>query len=138
MEDYFRIRPVGVIHKGRDASTIEIFEPFGQAMLGLEGFSHIQVFYWFHQNDRPEKRNILQVHPKNKAENPLTGVFATLSPTRPNLIGMSICRLRSINGLRISIDLIDALDGSPVVDIKCFVPSRVQSSDVTMPAWAKP
>jgi tRNA (adenine37-N6)-methyltransferase len=137
MADEFRIHPVGIVLKTKGSNRIEIDEAYEEALAGLSEFSHIQVFYWFHKNDMPEKRRTLQVHPKKNHTNPLTGVFATLSPLRPNLIGLSICGIRLIEGNTIVIDDIDALDGSPVIDIKCFVPSRISPSKVKMPDWAK-
>lgn len=54
-------------------------------LLGLEQWSPIWVFHWFDRNDTPAKRSVLQVHPRGNPDNPLTGVFATRSPVRPNL-----------------------------------------------------
>ena len=135
MKDRFDIFPVGVIQKQDENVWIEIYEKYNEALLGLDKFSHITVCYWFHENDTPEKRNVLQVHPKNNKENPLSGVFATHSPLRPNLIAISICNILSIEGNTIHIDKIDAFDGSPVIDIKCFIPSRALKSDIGLPDW---
>ena len=103
----------------------------------IEQFSHINVLYWFHQNDTPENRSTLQVHPCKNKKNPLTGVFATHSPLRPNLIALSLCKVLSINGSTIEIDEIDAFDGTPVIDIKCFFPKKLSIPDVTVPNWEK-
>lgn len=135
MKDRFDIFPVGVIQKQDENVWIEIYEKYNEALLGLDKFSHITVCYWFHENDTPEKRNVLQVHPKNNKENPLSGVFATHSPLRPNLIAISTCKMLSIEGNTIHIDKIDAFDGSPVIDIKCFIPSRALKSDIRLPDW---
>jgi tRNA-Thr(GGU) m(6)t(6)A37 methyltransferase TsaA len=110
-------------------------EKYKDALLGLDGFSHILVLYWFHRNDNAADRSLLQVHPRKDQKNPLTGVFATHSPKRPNLIAVSICRILSISDTTIAIDRIDALDGSPVIDIKCYIPSEKPDSDVTVPDW---
>jgi len=75
------------------------------------------------------------VHPRKDPDNPLTGVFATHSPRRPNLIAMTPCRIRAIRGNRIEIDEIDAYDGSPVIDIKCYIPDAVAEADVRLPGW---
>jgi tRNA-Thr(GGU) m(6)t(6)A37 methyltransferase TsaA len=135
MNDGFYIFPVGTIKKLSESTHIEIFEKYTDALLGLEDFSHIKVLYWFHENDSPDKRDILQVHPRKNENNPLQGVFATHSPVRPNLIAISICRILSINDNAIEIDEIDAFDGSPVIDIKCFIPSTISRSDVMLPDW---
>lgn len=135
MQSEFRVYPVGLIRKKDDAAWIEIFAEYREAMLGLEGFSHIHVFFWFHENDTAELRRTLQVHPRKDPSNPLTGVFATHSPKRPNLIGLTRCRIRGVEGNRIAIDAIDARDGSPVVDIKCFIPDAQPLADVRLPDW---
>ncbi len=114
--------PIGVVRKTDDGVRIEVFDEYADGLLGLEGFSHIHVFYWFDQNDTPEKRQTLQVHPRKDPGNPLTGVFATHSPARPNLIALTRCKIDAITGHIIKIEDIDAIDGSPVVDIKCYIP----------------
>jgi tRNA-Thr(GGU) m(6)t(6)A37 methyltransferase TsaA len=132
----YTIYPVGIVHRRNDDNWIEIFAPYKDAMLGLEGFSHITVLYWFHESDTPEKRSILQVHPRKDPANPLTGVFGTHSPVRPNLIGITRCQILSIEKNIIRIDAIDALDGSPVIDIKCFIPDKEPLDEIRLPAWA--
>jgi len=59
MNDQFHIYPVGAIKKKRKTVNIEIYDKYRKALLGLDGFSHIIVCYWFHENDTPEKRNVL-------------------------------------------------------------------------------
>jgi len=135
MKDRFYIIPVGVIKKENENVRIEVFEEYRDALLGLDDFSHITVCYWFHENDTPEKRKTLQVHPRKDKQNPLSGVFATHSPLRPNLIAISICKILSIKDTTIFIEKIDALDGSPVIDIKCFIPSLELASDIRLPHW---
>ena len=129
----FYLNPVGIVRKSGESVWIEIFDEFTDGLLGLDGFSHIFVLYWFHQNDTPEKRRTLQVHPRKDPGIPLTGVFATHSPQRPNLIALTLCKIRSIEGNKIQIEDIDAVDGSPVVDIKCYIPPSV--ADVRLPDW---
>jgi tRNA-Thr(GGU) m(6)t(6)A37 methyltransferase TsaA len=131
----YTIYSVGIVHRRGDDNWIEIYAPYRDARLGLEGFSHIYVLYWFHENDTPEKRAILQVHPRKDPANPLTGVFGTHSPARPNLISLTRCRILSIEKNLIRIDAIDALDGSPVIDIKCFIPDKEPLTHIRLPAW---
>jgi len=137
MTDNFQIFPVGFIRKKDDTVLIEIDEKYNDALLGLKQFSHINVLYWFHENDTPDKRSVLQVNPRGNKKNPLTGVFATHSPHRPNLIAMSLCKILSIDGTTIKIDKIDAFDGSPVIDIKCFFPTSLSIPDVQVPDWER-
>jgi tRNA-Thr(GGU) m(6)t(6)A37 methyltransferase TsaA len=133
MSRSFKLKPVGIIKKSDGKIRIEIFDEYSDALLGIDGFSHIYVFYWFHENDAPQKRRTLQVHPRGDQNNPLTGVFATHSPFRPNLVALTLCKITAINGNRIEIQDIDALDGSPVIDIKCYIPDSVKG--VRMPGW---
>jgi len=135
MTDAYTIYPIGVIRKTEEAAWIEIFANYRDALLGLEGFSHVHVLFWFHENDTPDLRRTLQVHPRKDSDNPLTGVFATHSPVRPNLIGLTRCRITRIEGSRIAIDAIDAHDGSPVIDIKCFIPDAQPLTEVRLPKW---
>ena len=134
-EIVFRMVPVGRVEKEDDAARIRIFAPYSDALLGLEGWSHINVLYWFDRNDVPQRRRILRVHPRGDAKNPLTGVFACRAPVRPNLIALSVCRILSVEGSVVTIDGIDAFDGTPVVDLKPVVPSEVKLADVRVPEW---
>ncbi len=135
MKERFYIIPVGIIKKQHEKVWIEVYEKYSEALMGLDGFSHITVCYWFHENDTPEKRNVMKIHPRRNKKNPLSGVFATHSPLRPNLIGISICKILSIQGNTICIDKIDALDGSPLIDIKCFIPSNALKQKIRLPDW---
>ncbi len=135
MPQAFEVKPIGFIRRTDDALWIAVDSPFVPAMAGLENFSHIHVLFWFDQNDHAEGRSVLKVHPCRNAQNPLTGVFATHSPLRPNLIGMSLCRIVSIDANRIYIDRIDAFDATPVIDIKCFIPTSRDLADLRLPDW---
>ena len=135
MDSHFKVFLIGFIRKKDNMSWIEIDVKYSDAFLGLDGFSHIHVLYWLHENDSPEKRKMLQVHPRKDRRNPLTGVFATHSPLRPNLIALSLCKILAVDGLTITIDEIDAMDKSPVVDIKCYIPSTRSFTDLRLPTW---
>ena len=135
MKSSFELFPIGVVRKSDAAVWLEIYEPYRDAMLGLDGFSHVMVFFWFHENDTPEGRSVLRVHPRRDPANPLTGVFATHSPFRPNLIGCSTCKILSVDENRIRIENIDAFDGSPLIDLKCFIPGAFPDTDIRLPDW---
>jgi len=133
----FRVYPIGKVHKRGSATTIEIDKKYQDALLGLDGFSHVWVFWWFDRNDNPEKRGTLQVHPRGNSRNPLTGVFATRSPARPNLIALTPCKILSIKDNFIRIEKIDALPETPVLDLKPYIPSIDSISNVNVPDWIK-
>lgn len=135
MSQSFYLNPVGVVRKSDGKIWIDIYNEYIPALLGLEGFSHINVIYWFHRNDTAKKRKTLRVHPRGDQNNPLTGVFATHSPLRPNLIALTLCKIIAIQRSKIEIEDIDADEGSPVVDIKCYIPTSVSASEVRLPDW---
>ncbi len=127
--------PIGTVHRQDDRAWIDVAPEYADGLLGIEGFSHVHVIYWFHENDTPDQRAMLQVHPRKDPANPLTGVFATHSPKRPNLVALTLCRVLGIDGTRITVSGLDARDGSPVIDIKCYIPYDVASRDITVPRW---
>jgi len=135
----FWIYPVGVIRKKDRDVYIEIYPEYKDALLRLEHYSHIIVLFWFDKNDNPEQRSILQVHPKRHKGAPLSGVFATCSPVRPNLIGLTICKILSIKDNIIKIEDIDAFDNTPVIDIKPYIPRKhmIPESELKVPEWMK-
>jgi len=94
---------------------------------GIQGFSHLWVFYWFHENDNPEERRSLQVHPRRDPANPLTGVFACRAPVRPNLIGFTACRIIRVEGNVVEVADLDARDGTPILDLKPIFPKATLS-----------
>lgn len=134
----FKLFPVGKVEKQGQTSRIRIFDAFVDGLLGLEAWSHVHVFYWFDQNDIPQKRRMLQVNPRGDKNNPLTGVFACRAPVRPNLIALSVCKIVSVEKNIVTLDDIDAFDGTPVLDLKPFIPlDAPPAKDVRVPAWAK-
>jgi tRNA-Thr(GGU) m(6)t(6)A37 methyltransferase TsaA len=122
----YRVRPIGRIHNRKGAPVrLEIFPAYVDGLHRLDLCSHVTVVWWFHRNDTPEKRGILKVHPRGNRENPPTGVFATHSPVRPNLIAITTCRILSVEGGLVTIDKIDAFDGTPILDLKSAGERRI-------------
>ena len=115
---YYKVYPIGKVLKEAGRCYLSINPEYQEGLMGLEKFSHVQVLYWFHENDTPEKRSILQVHPKGNPDNPKRGVFSTHAPVRPNLIAISECRIISIEKNIVEIDDIDAYDNTPILDLK--------------------
>ena len=114
----FTIKPIGWVRKADGKTTIVVNKEYEPALLRVDKLSEVWVLYWFDRNDTPEKRSILQVHPRGNPANPLTGVFATHSPVRPNLIAMTRCKIISVKGCVIEIEGIDAFPDTPVIDLK--------------------
>jgi len=115
---HFEVYPIGKVEKKDGRTFIVLDERYTSGLKGLKSHDYVTVVYWFDRNDTPQKRAILQVHPRGDKVNPLTGVFATHSPFRPNLIAISRCDIISIKENVIEIKDIDAFDGSPVLDLK--------------------
>jgi tRNA (adenine37-N6)-methyltransferase len=116
--EQFILYPIGKVVRENDRTQIVIDQKYQSGLLGLDKYSHITVVYWFDKNDNPVKRSILQVHPRGDQANPLTGVFGTHSPVRPNLIAISRCKIISLTDNVIEVEDIDAFHNSPVIDLK--------------------
>ncbi|MCD6415469.1 MAG: tRNA (N6-threonylcarbamoyladenosine(37)-N6)-methyltransferase TrmO [Planctomycetes bacterium] len=116
------VRPVGVVRRREAESTegkcvIVILPEFKDAMLGIEPGNRLQVLFWMHRLGE-EDRRILQVHPQGDTSRPRRGVFAVRGPMRPNPIGSTVVEVEEVREAEIVVSGLDALDGSPVVDIK--------------------
>ena len=99
-------------------SKITIFNEFLPGLHGLKVGEKIIILYWFHKRDNLKERNVLMVHPKGDPRNPMRGVFSTRSPSRPNPIGLTIVEIEEIKENTITVRGLDALPGSPIIDIK--------------------
>ncbi len=129
------LHTIGKVVRTAETVYIDLDETYADGLLGLEEFSHIIVCYWLNENDTPERRGILQVYPRGDQANPLTGVFATHSPRRPNPLAITVCELLGIEENRIRVADIDAFDGSPVVDIKCYIDWAMPKEGIRLPGW---
>ena len=101
-----------------EISKITIFNEFLQGIEGLKKGEKIIVLYWFHKRDNLKERNVLRVHPRGDPKNPPRGVFSTRSPSRPNPIGLTIVKIEEIKENTLIVRGLDALPGSPIIDIK--------------------
>jgi tRNA-Thr(GGU) m(6)t(6)A37 methyltransferase TsaA len=129
--------PVGVVKKQGQRAQLEIEPEYAPALAGLQEFSHLWVIYWFHENDRPEERQTLQVHPRRDPANPLTGVFACRAPVRPNLIGFTACRIIKVEGNVVEVADLDARNGTPILDLKPYIPGGDAIPEAVTPEWLK-
>jgi tRNA (adenine37-N6)-methyltransferase len=144
--DQIRLAPVGIVRSGRSVvqdddwdsvpSSIEI-DPArfsADALAGLDTFSHVEVVYWM---DRVEDAKIETGarHPRNNQDWPRVGIFAQRAKNRPNRIGTTICRIQSVEGLTVRVVGLDAIDGTPVLDLKPWVRQFGPRGEVRQPAW---
>jgi len=119
---------------GREiVSDIVIDSSLTEALDGLDGFSHIIVLYWMHQAMSGEVP--LKVRPMGRQGIPLVGLFSTRSPNRPNPIGKATVKLLERQGNILRVEGLDAIDGTPVIDIKPYIPGYDSVADTKVPLW---
>lgn len=114
----YTVHPIGHVAKADGKTLVVLDKRYQPGLLGMKGGDDIWVIWWFDRNDTPERRAILQVHPRGNPDNPLTGVFSTRSPVRPNLIALTRCKVVAVTDNAIEIEGIDAYPDTPVLDIK--------------------
>ena len=131
----YDIKPIGVIKRG-DTLRIEIEKEFAPALLALDHFSHVIVLWWAHGLDTPEYRGMMQIDPPYAPEH-RCGVFATRAPYRPNPIALTVCPVVSVDVERgeLVVADIDAVDGTPVLDLKAYFPVCDRVKDAHIPEW---
>jgi len=118
------------------SSEIVINENLTEALDGIEGFSHIIVLYWMHRTTRVTRATQhLKGHPMGRTDVPEQGIFAVRTPHRPNPIGKSTIRLLERRGNILKVQGLDAIDGTPVIDIKPYIPGYDSARDATTPDW---
>lgn len=137
IETEFALEPIGIIRSeltNREAAPkqaseggidawIEIHPSFAEGLEGIAVGSDVILVTWLHK----ASRNRLRVHPRGDQSRPITGVFSTRSPDRPNPIGLHRVTVREITGNRLRVGPIEAIDGTPVVDIKPVLPRLADS-----------
>jgi tRNA-Thr(GGU) m(6)t(6)A37 methyltransferase TsaA len=117
-------------------SRIEIEPGLTEALDNLDEFSHIIVLYWM---DRLATKPLpLKVRPRHDPERPLIGLLASRSPHRPNPIGKATVRLLKKESNMLTVSGLDAIDGTPVIDIKPYLPGYDSATDARTPDWSKP
>jgi tRNA (adenine37-N6)-methyltransferase len=141
------IEPIGCVRGGRaeaidddwgqSRARIEL-DParFGaEALAGLADFSHLEVIFVF---DRvpDDKIEYGARHPRGRTDWPLVGIFAQRGRNRPNRLGLCTCRIVRVDGLAVEVEGLDAIDGTPVVDLKPAMREFLPRGEVVEPAWA--
>jgi tRNA (adenine37-N6)-methyltransferase len=105
-----------------------------EALAGLSDFSHVEVFFFMDQVD-PSKIEKVARHPRNNTEWPKVGIFAQRGKNRPNQIGATVCRVLKVEGSALHLEGLDAVDGTPVLDIKPWVNEFAPRGAFFQPAW---
>jgi tRNA-Thr(GGU) m(6)t(6)A37 methyltransferase TsaA len=132
-----QVNPIGTIRHTGDGFILEVDEKYIPALQGLDGFSYINVLWWCHGWDTDEARSIIEVEAPYKKAPDILGIFATRSERRPNPIALTAAPVISINHESGTIHLayIDAVDGTPVLDIKPYTPSIDRVEEPEVPDW---
>lgn len=120
---------------GESASIVLTAQFTAEALQGLAGFSHVEVLFYYHQVD-PAKIVTGARHPRNNQAWPAVGIFAQRGKNRPNRIGSTICRVVSVAGTRLVVAELDAINGTPVLDIKPVMAEFLPRQPVCQPAWS--
>jgi tRNA-Thr(GGU) m(6)t(6)A37 methyltransferase TsaA len=142
----FTVTPIGIVRSTRKQPTddhwlaesgdVEIdatqFTP--DVLAGLDAFSHVLIVYVMHAVD-PGEVEIAARHPRNRADWPRVGIFAQRAKRRPNRIGVSCCRLLGVDRMRVRLEGLDAIDGTPILDIKPWVREFGPRGEVLQPEW---
>ena len=143
----FTVEPIGHVRSTRDAAidddwdavtaVIELdadqLQP--DATAGLDTFSHIEVVFLFHRVDTETVCRGSR-HPRGNTAWPTIGILAQRAKDRPNRIGLTTCKVLRVDGLRIEVSGLDAIDGTPVLDIKPVMAGFVARGEVREPSWA--
>ena len=130
-DGHFELHPIGVIQstlrdpgeapkqgsEGAPDAWLELFPGFADALLGIAADDELIVVTWLHRADR----EVLRVHPRDDLARPLAGVFGTRSQDRPNPLGLHRVTVRELSGTRLRVGPIEAVDGTPVVDLKAVL-----------------
>lgn len=141
----FEILPIGKVTSTRavaeddkwdsETSTIELLSPFGErSLMGLASFSHCIVVYVFDKAQWDESR--MSRHPRGNQEWPEVGIFAQRAKDRPNRLGVTVCQILGVDGSVVRIAGLDAIDGTPIVDIKPWMNEFGPRGAITQPEWA--
>jgi tRNA-Thr(GGU) m(6)t(6)A37 methyltransferase TsaA len=147
MAEQIVLQPIGYVRGGRTEpvddhwagveATIAIDERYSpDSLKGLDEFSHLDVVYFFHQVDPAEIVETAR-HPRGNRAWPRVGIFAQRGRMRPNRLGVSTCRLLRVEGRRLLVSDLDAVDGTPVLDVKPHMAEMGARTEIVEPTWAK-
>lgn len=133
----YKVNSIGIICNNETGTFIKLEAKYISALKALDGFSHINIIWWFSEYDNKEFRSVLETAQPYKNAPEKMGIFATRSPIRPNPIALTAVEIIHINyhsGI-IQIAYIDANDNTPILDIKPYTPSFDRVETATIPNW---
>ncbi len=127
---------IGVVENAnKQEGRIKVFPEYCDGLRGIDAFSHVIVLYWAHLRDTKKERSILLVFPRRHKRNVETGVFACRSPSRPNPICLCVVELVKVEECTLTVKGLDAFKGSPVIDIKPYIPRADSVPNARVPEW---
>lgn len=141
------LRPIGHVHSRRTTPIDDQWDQIEAQLVldashfsvdateGLSAFSHIEVIYHFDQVPEAEIQTGAR-HPRGRKDWPKVGIFAQRGKGRPNRLGVTVCKLLSVTGLTLTVQGLDAIDGTPVLDIKPVMTGFLPRGGIREPAWA--
>ena len=122
---------------GGESARITLTDAFPpDALAGLEAFSHVEVLFLFHQVS-PERVVVGARHPRNNPDWPAVGIFAQRGKNRPNRIGSTLCRVLGVDGRTLHVAELDAIDGTPVLDLKPVMAEFLPRGEICQPEWSR-
>ncbi len=133
----FSLQSIGTVRVDADGFRLVIDESFRPALAEIEGFSHINVLWWCHLLDEPMYREMVIADKPYKNGPEKVGIFATRSPARPNPIALTAVPVLSVNQAsgEVRVAYIDAEDGSPILDLKPYLPAVDRIRATVSPEW---
>jgi len=132
------LRFIGFVEKaGEQEAEVRILPEYCVGLKGIADFSHLIILYWMHLRDNEEDRRTLLVVPRRHAANVETGVFSCRSPSRPNPVAFCVVKLLRIDGCVLAVEGLDAVEGSPIVDVKPYIPRADSVAEARVPEWTQ-
>jgi len=127
---------IGIVEAASETEArVRIFPEFCEGLREIDEFSHLIVLYWIHLRDKEEERHTLRVFPRRHAVDVEVGVFACRSPSRPNPLGLCVVELVKVDACNLIVKGLDALEGSPIIDIKPYIPRADSVPNARVPEW---
>ena len=130
-----KLKFIGIVEDAGELSKVKIFPEFCAGLQHLNNFSHVIILYWFHLRDDEKERSVLKVVPRRHPGAPQVGVFASRSPSRPNPIGLCVTELVKMEECTLTVKGLDALQDSPIIDIKPYLPRADSIPKARVPDW---
>jgi tRNA-Thr(GGU) m(6)t(6)A37 methyltransferase TsaA len=142
----FEIESIGIVSSSRTEavddfwgdkeSIITLNHNYGnEAVQGLDSFSHVEVLFVFNKV-KPDTITTTARHPRNNTEWPKIGIFAQRGKNRPNRIGSTICRIVRLEGRKLIVSELDAIEGTPIIDLKPVMSEFMPREEIQQPLWS--